>query len=241
MRTSELRNRTLLRPTIGTLVFKAIAFDYSGLLFNDLFFTLFIVNQALREFSCPRMTLAELRREFGFPLEPMFIRRGMPKHIARTRPFQIYRQRYPEYRNLIRPFPDTIECIRTLSSLGVKLAIVSQTPRKQMEDQLGRFGLLKYFRPIIAKGDLPREKPDPLPLFEVARQLGVSTKDLLMVGDMTEDRECARRAGAISAAVDRAGSYHTRSMLADAKPDFLVQSLQELANIIAARRIEVPA
>lgn len=237
-----MRNSALAKPQIGTLVFKVIAFDYSGLLINDLFFTLEVVNNVFRRFYLPEIGLEEFQQEFKLPYYSIFVRRGIPKQVAIESSLQVYRERYSAYMNSIRPFDDAILCIKALAELGIKLAIVSQTPRKQLEYQLDRFNLSGHFSSILALGESAREKPDPLPLLETARRLGVRPENMLYVGDMYEDVECARKAGVCSVAVDKPeGSYHTRNRLLEARPDFIIPNLFELTNLLTVERVEVAA
>jgi phosphoglycolate phosphatase-like HAD superfamily hydrolase len=124
--------------------------------------------------------------------------------------------------------------MKNLSEWRLKLAIVSQTPRFQLDDQLIRFDLHRYFSSVMACGDCPLEKPDPLPLIETAKRIGVEPENMAYVGDMYEDIICARKAGVLSIALDRPeGSYHTRTRLLEARPDFIVTSLTELLVLLA--------
>jgi HAD superfamily hydrolase (TIGR01549 family) len=232
-RTSELGNRAFARPVVKTITFKAIAFDYSGLLVDDILLTLEVVNKVFGKFGIPKIGLEEFQQEFKLPYYTIFTNRGISKRVAIEVSSKIYKETYPAYENAIRPFDDVIPCIRALAKLDVKLAIVSQTPRQQLEYQLERFGLSKYFSSIIALGECAREKPDPLPLQETARRLGVRPEDLLYAGDMYEDIECARMACANSVAVSRpGGSYHMRDRLLEARSDLMVPDLRSLANFL---------
>lgn len=240
-RTGELKSSTFLNTSRRTFQFKALVFDYSGLLINDLFFTLEIVNKVFKQFNLPAISLQEFQRAFRLPFYSIFTDKGIPQRTAIQSSLKIYRANYSAYKNAISPFDDAVICIKSLAKLGIDLAIVSQTPRPQLAYQLDRCGLLGYFSSILALGESPREKPDPLPLLETARRLGVMPEEMIFVGDMNEDLECARRASTSSVAVDRLGSYHDRNRLLQAKPDFIIPSLLELTRLLTAKRMEVAA
>lgn len=240
-RTNELKSSVLSNTSQRTSQSKALVFDYSGLLINDLFFTLEVVNKVFRKFTLPAINLQDFQREFKLPFYSIFTDRGIPQQNAIESSLKIYQTNYSVYKNSILPFDDAVICIKSLTNLGINLAIVSQTPRPQLAYQLDRFGLLRYFSSILALGESPREKPDPLPLIETARRLGIEPEEMIFVGDMYEDLECARRAGTSSVAVDRPGSYHDRNRLLQAKPDFVIPSLLELTRLLTTKRMEVAA
>lgn len=220
-----------------TKSFEAVVFDYSGLLVDDRSYTLYIVNETLKRFGKEVLTLQQFQEKFSLPFYQIFTDFGIQKEIAIKESLRIYHEKYPLYKQLIILFNDALSCLKDLTDSGLRLAIVSQTPRRQLDDKLQTLGIASPFASTIALGEVAAEKPDPLPLLETARRLGIRPDRTLFAGDMYEDIICARKAGAFSVAIDRpTGSYHTRSRLLEAMPDLVVTNLSELANILTLKQ-----
>jgi phosphoglycolate phosphatase len=120
-----------------------------------------------------------------------------------------------------------------LAALGhLPLALCTNKPRSTTEAVLANLRLPAEFSVLVAGGDLPKIKPDPLPLQHIAQALGLSTAQLMMVGDGPQDVLCAKAAGARSVGVE--GGIQARERLIAAEPDVLIASLSELPELIAA-------
>jgi phosphoglycolate phosphatase len=115
--------------------------------------------------------------------------------------------------------------------------VCTNKPRKTTEIVLRALELENRFATVVAGGDLPRHKPDPAPLFEIAHRLDVKPEELVMVGDGPQDVECGRAAGARTVGV--LGGIADRSRLLAAAPDCVVQSLTELPSVL--RRWAAPS
>ena len=63
-------------------------------------------------------------------------------------------------------------------------------------------GLAKHFRVIVGGDSLSTRKPDPEGLLHIAKRLGCSPQELLLVGDSRFDAETARAAGCRFALVE---------------------------------------
>ena len=73
----------------------------------------------------------------------------------------------------------------------------------------------------------PRRKPEPGMLFDAARELGLDLARSWMVGDRWRDIDCGRRAGVRTVFIDFGYTEELR-----ARPDFLVRSISEAADVI---------
>jgi len=127
-----------------------------------------------------------------------------------------------------RPLPGVSETLPALPEFT--LAVCTNKPRKTAEIVLRALDLERHFSTVIAGGDLPRHKPDPTPLFEIARRLGVEAGEVVMVGDGPQDVECGRAAGARTVGV--LGGIADPSRLLAAAPDAIVRSLTELPELL---------
>lgn len=74
-----------------------------------------------------------------------------------------------------------------------ELGVFSGRPRRELLHTLEKFGVRRYFRRIVALGDVKRSKPAPEGLLRILR--GREPRTALYVGDNVDDALAARRAG----------------------------------------------
>lgn len=123
---------------------------------------------------------------------------------------------------------DALEGLSAISELS--LAICTNKPRVTTEAILLALGVRTRFQEVIAGGDLPEKKPAPGPLLHLAQLLGVGPERMVMVGDGTQDVQCARGAGVRAIGVE--GGFCSRERLLAARPDVMLHSLVELPEVI---------
>lgn len=109
---------------------------------------------------------------------------------------------------------------------GIPMACVTNKPERFTRPLLEFFDLQRFL-PVALSGDsLPVRKPDPAPLREACRLLGVDVADAVMIGDSRNDVIAARQAGIPVVCVSY-GYNHGRPIAAEA-PDLVVDSMQQL-------------
>jgi phosphoglycolate phosphatase len=184
----------------------------------------------------------------GFPLLPLetiagFVGDGAARLLERAAGITPEDERLPRlYAEFIadyaahpvvttRVLPGVFQVLSALSAYP--LALCTNKPRITTELVLRELGLEPHFRAVAAGDDLPRRKPDPLPLLHLAERLGVAPHELLMVGDGSQDIEAGRRAGARTVGL-RHGIQPLEYMLA-AEPDHVIESLLELPALLALK------
>ena len=96
---------------------------------------------------------------------------------------------------------------------------------------LDSLDIARFFDVVLGPTDVPHPKPAPDMLLETLRRLGVSANEVLYVGDMDVDVQTARAAG-IRVWVVPTGSAD-RATLQAARPDRLIDGLDELADAVA--------
>jgi 2-phosphoglycolate phosphatase len=111
------------------------------------------------------------------------------------------------------------------------LALCTNKSRVSVEAILSRLGVRSLFAAIAAGDDAPERKPQPEPLLSIASRLGLQPAQLVIVGDGPQDVDAGRRAGTRTVGV--IGVFVPRDRLSNAQPDVLLDSLQELPDIIA--------
>jgi HAD superfamily hydrolase (TIGR01509 family) len=113
-----------------------------------------------------------------------------------------------------------------------QLGLVTSGDRTRVLRQLRLFGLTRLFATHVCAGDTPQKKPHPAPLRLALRQMCLNPRACVYVGDSPHDLEMSKRAGVRSIAV--IGRFPTEAGLRAAKPEFLLNSLKELPEVLKA-------
>lgn len=122
------------------------------------------------------------------------------------------------------------EGIDYLKSQGYTLGCVTNKARQFTLPLLKDLGILDDFGIVVCGDDLPRKKPDPLPLLHAAERMGVQPGQALMVGDSQSDVKAARAAGFQIVCVSY-GYNHGEDIRAF-HPDAVIDSLVELKDLL---------
>lgn len=121
---------------------------------------------------------------------------------------------------------------RILASLRAThhLGLVTSGDRDRVTRQLREFRLTTLFAARVCSGDTARKKPHPEPLRLALRKMALHPATCIYVGDAPQDVEMARRAGV--RAIGVLGPFPTEKRLRAAKPEFLLESLEELPDLL---------
>jgi HAD superfamily hydrolase (TIGR01549 family) len=121
---------------------------------------------------------------------------------------------------------------RVLARLGDahQLGLVTSGDGDRVYRQLRQFRLTKHFAARVCSGDTLLKKPHPEPLRLALRQLGLAPPACVYVGDAPQDMEMARRAGV--RAIGVLGPFSTEKRLRAARPAFLIESIDELLDVL---------
>ncbi len=110
------------------------------------------------------------------------------------------------------------------------LGLVTSGDRDRVTKQLHEFRLTSIFAARVCSGDTLRKKPHPEPLRLALRKMQLDPLACVYVGDAPQDIEMARRAGV--RAIGVLGPFPTEKRLRAARPDFLLESLEELPDAL---------
>jgi HAD superfamily hydrolase (TIGR01509 family) len=110
------------------------------------------------------------------------------------------------------------------------LGLVTSGDRDRVTQQLREFRLTRLFGARVCSGDTPEKKPHPAPLRLALQKLCLKPSSCVYVGDSPEDLEMAKRAGVLAIAV--LGPFPTEKRLRAARPDFLLESIRELPELL---------
>jgi HAD superfamily hydrolase (TIGR01509 family) len=95
----------------------------------------------------------------------------------------------------VAALPGAAELVRRLHREGAPMAIVSSTPRANIDLVLGSLGVADGFGAIVGAEDAQRGKPDPEGFLVAAGRLEVAPADCVVLEDAPEGIEGAKAAG----------------------------------------------
>lgn len=206
-------------------MFKAIIFDYNGVLVNDLRIHEEAYYRAGKDLGIPlaRKTLRKYQSYSHAQKRKLLcgsISDARWKEISAVKD-KIYFD-LAERANLLFPAVETV-----LMALSVRymLALASNTRREYFKRIFPR-NLATLFREKIFSDDIMNPKPSPDPLLKTMERLGVGRDECCYVGDSVLDVQMAKRAGIKVFSV--ATGDNSQQELRAAGADWVVDNLSEL-------------
>jgi phosphoglycolate phosphatase len=126
-------------------------------------------------------------------------------------------------------YPGVAETLEKLASMP--MAVLTNKPVRISVRILDAMGLVKYFRAIYGGNSFETKKPDPLGARTILRELGVESREALLVGDSEVDVQTARNAGTLAAAVNYGFGVHDRGVH---PADIYLEQFGDLATLLGS-------
>jgi HAD superfamily hydrolase (TIGR01509 family) len=175
----------------------AALFDWDGVIVDSKALHERAWNDVAREFGYPHGP-GDFKRHFGSQNRRAIIEiLGWTKDTALMRRIsdrkeELYRQSLGAPAELL--LPGVSEFVALLAERGIPRAIVSSSPRVNIDRVLGGLGLGTEFQYIVAAEDAARSKPDPEGFRRGALHLGMSPQRCVVFEDAPSGIEAGRRA-----------------------------------------------
>jgi len=135
-------------------------------------------------------------------------------------------------RSLITPSPMVIQTLSTLKGRGYRLGLVTDGRVDTTYEILQRLGINEFFDAIVVSEEVGVEKPNPRIFKEAMFRLHANPSEIMIVGDNLErDILGGKESGMITVLMKR--HRLNRAGNRKIKPDFKIQLLSELLNLLA--------
>ena len=177
--------------------YETYIFDLDGTLLSTLNDLAASTNYALRTHHMPERTLDEVRQ---------FVGNGVKKLMERAIPggtdnpdfdntYATFRQHYMQHNlDTTKPYPGIMEMLQQLHNEGKNVAVVSNKFYATTRDLCQHF--FAHLVPVaIGEREDIRKKPAPDTVLEALRQMGVSSKGAVYIGDSDVDVMTAQNSG----------------------------------------------
>lgn len=177
--------------------YETYIFDLDGTLLSTLNDLAASTNYALRTHHMPERTLDEVRQ---------FVGNGVKKLMERAIPggtdnpdfdntYATFRQHYMQHNlDTTKPYPGIMEMLQQLHNEGKNVAVVSNKFYAATRDLCRHF--FAHLVPVaIGEREDIKKKPAPDTVLEALRQMGVSSKGAVYIGDSDVDVMTAQNSG----------------------------------------------
>ncbi|MFX1304806.1 MAG: HAD family hydrolase [Promethearchaeota archaeon] len=176
----------------------------------------------------------------GYPLPKVLLESyEIFKHITILKDLSYFKKlriaieifsKYLEYSKEAPLFPSVKPLLKKLKKIS-DLFIVSHNKTETIIEHLENEGINNFFKGIYGSDKIPVQKPDPMALQPPLEVYDKRKRDeFIMVGDMPSDIIAGREAGFWTIAITSGVSQ--KLILAEEHPDLLIDSLDELLNLI---------
>ncbi|MFX1468697.1 MAG: HAD family hydrolase [Promethearchaeota archaeon] len=172
----------------------------------------------------------------GYPMPKILLESyEIFKHITALKDFTYFKKLrmaikiFAKYLQLSKEatiFPRVKELLKKLSK-SFDLYIISHNKTSTIMEHLEKESIDNFFKGVYGSDKIPVQKPDPMALQPALENYEKRSRDkFLMIGDMPSDIIAGREAGFWTIGV--ASGVSKKQMLAEYKPDLLINSLEEL-------------
>jgi beta-phosphoglucomutase len=203
---------------------RAILWDLDGVLVNSMDFHYRAYSEVLAQRGVKLSREKYLKEMIG--LRNYTILRRVLGDLPGEEILRLAEQKEEAFRRLVRgqvkPLPGAAELVRRAGDERIKQAIVSSTPRANIELMLQSLGLYECFEVIVGEEDAERGKPDPEGFRVAASRLVILPAGCVVVEDAPEGI-----AGGKTAGMRCIGVTTTRPAEKLSQADLVVESLED--------------
>jgi phosphoglycolate phosphatase len=216
---------------------KLVAFDWNGTVLSDTKQVLEAEIAVMNHFGLLGHNKKRQQDHYQIPIKEYWRVLGfdMKKYdLIAEDIYRIFTKNYTSAENRARSRSGIREVTAWLHKNGLKAIIFSNHEVSRINNQLIRLKLEKFFDEILARseGDNShlhnRSKGAKLQMYQ--KKYKYKSSEIITVGDTIEEIEIAQKQGYISIAIS--GGVHSTKRLRAAKPDYLINNLKDLKNII---------
>ena len=106
-----------------------------------------------------------------------------------------YRSCYSAIMDKLQPLPDAEQSLQLTLDKGIYSTIISNKKNTFLTKEIKNLQWDKYFQATIGSGDLEQDKPSPMPVHEVLKNVDIDPgEEVWFVGDTVTDMETAYNA-----------------------------------------------
>lgn len=219
---------------------KLVVFDWNGTLLSDTRPSVEAGNVCLEFYGAAPISLQKYRETFNFPILHFYKLNGLSADTVLAKKDEanvVFQEAYERLAARSRTRRGARALLDWIKSQGMGCIILSNYRTQKIKQHLKRLDLDHYFSTVSAFGCNGSSivevtnKTERLAAFMAKRRF--KPEDVVIVGDSTEEPAIARHLGITSIGIT--DGYITRARLKAAKPDYIIDSLGEIKDILKTR------
>ena len=214
---------------------KACVFDLDGTLLNTINTITYYANLALEHYGIEPYNTDDYKYMVGngakILIERMLDGRGFSgDNEMFDKVFGFYNEKYnSDVEYLTAPYDGICELLDNLKKEGITTAVLSNKPDYAAGEAVKTF-LNGYFDVVHGQRDGIEIKPSPEGVFEILNELGLTSDEILYIGDTATDMQTGKSANAYTIGV--LWGFRLRDELEGANADAIVEHPSEIYNIL---------
>lgn len=214
-----------------------IIFDFDGTLINSIPDLTLAINKMLSHYNLSPLTIKQVTPFIGNGAKPL-VKRALEYSIKNkevstpflNEAFEIYFSAYKEVTcDETYMYPDVLETLNYLHKKGYKMVICTNKPFGFVEPILDKLSIKHFFKCWIGEDSLSKKKPNAIPLFHLAKEMNVTIKKSIMIGDSKNDILAAQNANMESIGVSYGYNYNEN--ISDYNPTIVIDNFAELQEL----------
>ncbi len=212
--------------------YKGILFDLDGTLLDTIDDIADAVNYAMRKYSLPEWSVAEVKSFVGNGLENLMTR-CIPKGYDHPQFEVIYRDFKAFYMDhsciKTKPYDGIMELLEKLDSEGRKMAVISNKSDAAVKS-LNALFFEKHIGLALGERHGVPKKPAPDAVLDAAEMIGVDTNDCVYIGDSEVDIVTAENAGLPCICVT--WGFRPEELLIEKGAETIAHNIEELYQLL---------
>lgn len=144
---------------------------------------------------------------------------------------KLYKSLYFDFIDDSILYPGVFETIKHIKKNDFKISLLTTKAQDQADLIIDYFSLRPYFNFVMGRVNSIPHKPAPEPLLMICEKLKVLPGETIMIGDTELDIQCGKNAGTRTCGVSY--GYRTMKQLEENDPDFIIDSIIELKEMIS--------
>lgn len=205
---------------------KNLIFDWSGTLADDLAAVLIATNGVLAQFGRGELLREEFRARFRLPYTEFY--QEMLPDVPLEAVKELYARHFPSAEVTSVPMlTHAREFLEYAAATGRRMTVMSSAPYEHVMAQAEANGVAHFFDSIW--GGVVDKR---VAVHRMLEEFRMKPHETAFIGDMRHDIDAGKAGGVLTIAT--ATGYEPVSVLMESQPDFLVQDLSKLPNLIGA-------
>ena len=209
---------------------KGVVFDFDGTIVDSMRMVFDVLNTSLKKRDLPAIEVELLGRMAGKPLIDII---SVKTQISESDAKEVEKDVFLAYTSFCRSscqlLPNVESTLKTLKIKGIKLGLLTTTPKRPLKAVADKFSLDSYFDIMLAKEDA-KNKPNPEGLERIIRKFGITKEECVFVGDSPIDILTGKAAGIKTLAVTT--GIATIKQLKEVNPDGIISDLGALLDYV---------